>query len=102
MDIDNSLVTDAGKFIDMPAEEFKEWIVSCHMTVGQCNNYVFALSSIFNTLVTQKDALLKVYEKEKSEEVLDTIKGIYAELIKIEEKAVCLTERAKELLEKGV
>lgn len=102
MDKDNVFVDDVGKFIDMPTEEFTEWIMSCHMTVGECNNYVFALSSVYNTLVSQKDALLKVYEKEKSEEVLDTLKGIYAELLKIEDKAHILRKRAEELLAKGV
>lgn len=97
--MDNSL-SDIGKVIDMDFEKFKGELVKQRVNVGTMNNLILLLQSTYHELKIRKDEINILYQKghmtlEESEEVL---KGIYAELFKIEEKVVYLKDTVKVLM----
>ena len=97
----NHLQSLLGKIIDLPIEDFKEEIVKQRVNTGVINNLIILLSSTYHNLVDRKEGVLNlVFKGEKTkEEMQPVLEGIYAELTKLEQKIVYLTERHKELLD---
>lgn len=90
-------VTEFGKLIDGTAEEFREHCTDKNLGyVCSLRNHIAGTFQIF---VTMKEDLLKRVKEgnlpEDSEEI-KTIKGIYKELLKLEEKSCICAEIIKE------
>lgn len=93
-----------GKIIDMSLEDFEKELVEQKVNVGIVNNMILLLEGAYYDLVNGKEALLKIkFDKENNtvsdEEVDEAVKGIYAELTKIEQKVVYLKQRSKDLVD---
>lgn len=95
-----------GAIIDMPLEEFKEELVKQKTNVGTMRNLIMYFNSIYADLKTRKDGIMNLVIKEghsKDEPgIKDALNGLYAEMVKIEEKTVYLNQRVKELIDVGV
>ena len=95
-----------GAIIDMPLEEFKEELVKQKTNVGTMRNLIVYFNSIYADLKTRKDGIMNLVIKEghsKDEpEIKNALNGLYAEMVKIEEKTVYLNQRVKELIDVGV
>ena len=95
-----------GAIIDMPLEEFKEELVKQKTNVGTMRNLIMYFNSIYADLKTRKDGIMNLVIKEghsKDEpEIKNELNGLYAEMVKIEEKTVYLNQRVKELIDVGV
>lgn len=90
-----------GRIIDMSLEEFENELVRQKANVGVMNNLKLNLVGVYNELVVRKDHIVKrIIDKEieKTPEVEKTLNGLYAEMIKVEQKATFLTQRVNELL----
>lgn len=92
---DNS--TELGVLIDGTAEQFREHCKD--KDLGYVSSLRNHLAGVYQTFIKMKDDLIKKIKEEQlaedSEEV-KTIKGIYSELMKIEEKSCLCMEIIKE------
>lgn len=90
-----------GKIIDLSMADFEKELVEQKVNIGTMNNLILNLESAYNELRMRKDALIEAGLRgsvEKSQ-VENTINGIYAEMIKIEEKITYLKNKVKELVD---
>lgn len=90
-----------GCIVDMSLEEFEAELVRQEANVGVMNNLKLNLSGVYNELVVRKDHIIQRVisgEIEKTPEIEKTLNGLYAEMIKVEQKAVYLTQKVNELL----
>lgn len=97
-----------GKIIDLPLEDFKKEVCEQKIPIGVVHNTKLNLIGAFNELKVRKDGILDSIAKKTlnkdDPKVRKTLDGLYAEMVKIEQKTLYLTEREKELadLESGV
>lgn len=92
-----------GKIIDMSLEDFEKELIEQQVNIGTVNNMILLLESAYHELTGRKEAILKLKfskeEKSISDEEADkVIQGLYAELIKIEQKVTYLKQRSKDLV----
>ena len=89
-----------GKIVDLPLEDFEKELVRQKVNIGTINNLILNLSGAYNELVVRKNNLIEMSLKDpdSKDEVERVIKGIYAEMIKIEQKVTYLKQRSKELV----
>ena len=97
-------ITAIGQIVDQPMEDFKKSLEEQHTNVGTMNNLIHYLNGAYADLRQRKDTIMKSLESEditpKDRKEIDrTVKGIYAELIKIEEKVTYLQDKVKELID---
>ena len=89
--------TDFGKLMDSSEEDFKAHCAD--KSVGYVSSLRNYIAGAYQTLVKMKDDLKEKIKteglSEDSEEMM-TIKGIYANLIKLEQKATICAEICKE------
>lgn len=89
--------TEFGKLVDSTPEEFKEHCADKNLGyVSSLRNYI---AGAFQVLTKMKEDLVaKVKEESLPEdgEEMKTIKGIYAELLKLEQKSCICVEIIKE------
>ena len=92
-----------GRIVDMPMEDFKSELVRQKVNVGTMNNLILNLEAIYFDFRQRKDVLMEsVFEGRLTKEEIDEpIKGIYAEMTKLEQKIVYLKDRVKELTDVG-
>ena len=100
----NQSITAIGQIIDQPMKDFKKSLEEQHTNVGTMNNLIHYLNGAYADLRQRKDTIMKSLESEDltnkdRKEIEKTVKGIYAELIKIEEKVLYLQDRVKELVD---
>lgn len=100
----NKNVSALGQLIDQPLKDFKKELEEEHTNIGTMNNLIFYLNGAYADLRQRKDALIKSLENpnitnKDRREIRKSVKGIFAELIKIEEKVVYLQDRVKELID---
>ena len=100
----NQSITAIGQIVDQPMEDFKKSLEEQHTNVGTMNNLIHYLNGAYADLRQRKDTIMKSLESEDitkrdRKEIEKTVKGIYAELIKIEEKVVFLQDKVKELID---
>ena len=100
----NQSITAIGQIVDQPMEDFKKSLEEQHTNVGTMNNLIHYLNGAYADLRQRKDTIMKSLDSEDitpkdRKEIKKTVKGIYAELIKIEEKVVFLQDRVKELID---
>lgn len=95
-----------GVLIDMPLEDFKTQVVNQKINVGTLNGLCVYFSSLYAELKGRKDAVMNlVFEKGYSKDdpdIKNTLNGLYAEMVKIEDKVVFMKQRVKELIDLGV
>ena len=97
-------ITAIGQIVDQPMGDFKKSLEEQHTNVGTMNNLIHYLNGAYADLRQRKDTIMKSLESEditpKDRKEIDrTVKGIYAELIKIEEKITYLQDKVKELID---
>ena len=97
-------ITAIGQIVDQPMEDFKKSLEEQHTNVGTMNNLIHYLNGAYADLRQRKDTIMKSLDSEditpKDRKEIDrTVKGIYAELIKIEEKVTYLQDKVKELID---
>ena len=92
-----------GKIIDLPLVDFERELIEQKVNIGTINNLILNLEGAYLELKLRKDAILKQkFEGVISEVVASaTINGLYAEMIKIEQKITFLRQRSKELVDVG-
>ena len=100
----NQSITAIGQIVDQPMEDFKKSLEEQHTNVGTMNNLIHYLNGAYADLRQRKDTIMKSLDSEDitkrdRKEIEKTVKGIYAELIKIEEKVLYLQDRVKELVD---
>lgn len=89
--------TELGVLIDGTAEQFRDHCKD--KDLGYVSGLKNHLAGVYQTFVKMKDDLIKkVKEEQLSEdsEEMKTIKGIYSELMKVEEKSCLCVEIIKE------
>lgn len=92
---DNS--TELGVLIDGTAEQFREHCKD--KDLGYVSSLRNHLAGVYQTFIKMKDDLIKKIKDEnlsEDSEEMDTVKGIYSELMKIEEKSCLCAEILKE------
>lgn len=94
-----------GKIIDLPLEDFKREVEEQHLNVGMTHNVRLSLVGIYNDLCVRKDKVIELVttkqRKNDDPEVVKVLNGLYAEMLKVEEKVTFLTEREERLLKAG-
>ena len=97
-------VTAIGQLVDLSMSDFKKYLKENNVNIGVMNTLIMSLNGAYYELKQRKEALMAMYTSDKTpafqkKKIEKSIKGIYAELIKIEEKVVYLTETSKNLLD---
>ena len=90
-----------GKIVDLSLEDFEKELVEQKVNIGTINNLILNLEAVYFELRSRKDAILRAnfngtlqrVEAEKA------ISGLYAEMIKVEQKITYLKQRSKELVD---
>ena len=99
IDQDKSMI---GKIIDLPLEDFERELVEQKVNIGTINNLILNLESIYFELRVRKDAILdlvfKGIKSKEDPEVKKSLDGLYAEMIKVEQKITYLKQRSKDLI----
>lgn len=92
-----------GKIVDLPMEDFERELVEQKVNIGTMNNLILNLEAIYFDFRQRKDLIMKsVFEgRLTKEETDDVIKGLYAEMTKLEQKITYLKARVKELADVG-
>lgn len=93
----NESVSELGILIDSPLEEFKDGV--SEYNVGTLNGLINTLTSVYTELEGRKEVVMSsgnipLDQKEKA------VKGLFAEMLKIEEKVTFLRKRVKDLMPK--
>ena len=96
---ENDIMLTMGQLVDMPLEDFENALIEQEVNLGVIKGLILNFESVYFELRTRKDAIIKlVTSGDKSkEEVSEVLNGLYAELIKTEQKITYLKQRAKEL-----
>ena len=92
---DNS--TELGVLIDGTAEQLREHCKD--KDLGYVSSLRNHLAGVYQTFIKMKDDLIKKIKDEnlsEDSEEMNTVKGIYSELMKIEEKSCLCVEILKE------
>ena len=97
-------VTAIGQLVDLSMSDFKKYLKENNVNIGVMNTLIMSLNGAYYELKQRKESLMNMYTSDKTpafqkKKIEKSIKGIYAELIKIEEKVVYLTETSKNLLD---
>ena len=89
-----------GKIVDMSLEEFEKELIEQKVNIGTINNLILHLEAIYFDFRGRKDAILKMSLEGKIDkaEAEKAINGLYAEMIKVEQKITYLKQRSKELV----
>lgn len=91
-----------GKIVDMSLADFENELVRQRVSVGIINNLILNLEGVYYELRVRKDAVIDLMFKEgKSKddpEIKKCLDGLYAEMIKVEQKITYLKQRSKELV----
>ena len=91
-----------GKIVDMSLNDFEKELIKQKVNVGTINNLILNLEGAYYELRTRKDAVLKLVSdgirSKDDPEIEKTVAGLYAEMIKVEQKITFLKQRSKELV----
>ena len=85
-------------------KDFKKTLEKEHTNIGTMNNLIHYLNGAYADLRQRKDTIMKSLDNENlskkdRKQIEKTVKGIFIELIKIEEKVIYLQDRVKELID---
>jgi hypothetical protein len=84
-----------GVLIDSSMEDFKK--EADKMNVGTINGLVLLMSSAYNELNVRREAIM-ASDTISLDDKTEAVKGLFCEMVKIEEKVIYLKNRAKDLL----
>lgn len=89
-----------GKIIDLSLEDFEKELIAQKVNIGIMNNLILNLEGAYNELRMRKDAVIKAsFDGTISKDQATALtNGIYAEMIKTEQKITYLKQRTKELV----
>ena len=89
-----------GKIVDMSLADFERELIEQKVNIGTINNLILNLEAVYFDLRTRKDGILKMNFESTIEkaQARDVLNGIYAEMIKVEQKITYLKQRSKELI----
>lgn len=94
-----------AKIVDMSLEDFEKELIAQKVNVGIINNLILNLEGVYYELRVRKDAVLELVFKgiksKEDPEIKKAIDGLYAEMIKVEQKITYLKQRSKELVDVG-
>lgn len=94
--------TMLGKIIDMSLADFEKELIEQKVNIGTINNLILNLESVYYELSSRKEAVLNLvfkYGRDKNDpEIKKSLDGLYAELIKVEQKITYLKQRSLELI----
>lgn len=95
-------LTVTGRIVDMGLEEFESELKRQKVNVGIVNNLILYLSNIYDGLRVSKDRVIAAVKQGKlkgdNPDVDKSLKGLYAEMQKIEDKVVFLRSYRDKLL----
>lgn len=99
--VEQPQTTMIGKIIDLSLADFEKELIEQQVNIGTINNLILNLESVYFELRTRKDAIIKAsfegtIDKEESQKAVN---GLYAEMIKVEQKITYLKQRSKELID---
>lgn len=99
--VQQSQTTVFGKIVDMSLEDFQNELVRQRVNIGTINNLILNLESIYYELRMRKDAIIKAsFEGTiNKDEAQSAVNGLYAEMIKVEQKITYLKQRSKDLID---
>ena len=91
-----------GKIIDLPLEDFEKELIRQKVNIGTINNLILNLEGAYYELRVRKDAVIDlVFKNGMSKDDLNikkSLDGLYAEMIKVEQKITYLKQRSKDLV----
>ena len=91
-----------GRIIDLPLEDFEKELIRQKVNIGTINNLIINLEGAYYELRVRKDAVIYlVFKNGMSKDDLNikkSLDGLYAEMIKVEQKITYLKQRSKELI----
>ena len=92
-----------SKVVDLPLADFEEALIEQKVNIGMINNLILNLESIYFELRRRKDAVLDLVFKggKSKEDIKEALDGLYAEMIKVEQKITYLKQRREELIDVG-
>lgn len=93
-------VSMIGKIVDLPLEDFEKELVQQKVNIGTINNLILNLEAVYYDMRTRKDAVIKASFEGTIDktEARNAVNGLYAEMIKVEQKITYLKQRSKELI----
>lgn len=90
-----------GRIVDLSLEDFKKEVINQKIPIGVVHNLSLNLTGAYSELNVRKEGIINQILKgeldKEDEKVKSTLDGIYAEMIKIEQKVLYLKDREKEL-----
>ena len=94
-----------GSIVDLPLADFERELVEQKVNIGTINNLILNLEAIYYELRMRKEAILNLVFKEgrskEEPEIKKSLEGLYAEMIKTEQKITYLKQRRTELVNVG-
>ena len=93
--------TMIGTIVDLPLADFEKELVRQKVNIGTINNLILNLEGAYNELRMRKDAIINMKFRGTLVEshANSMLKGLYAEMIKVEQKITYLKQRSKELVD---
>lgn len=95
--------TMIGRIVDLSLEDFEIELIRQKVNIGTINNLILHLEGIYFELKMRKDGVLNlIFKGDKTKddpEVKKALDGLYAEMIKVEQKITYLKQRRDELIE---
>ena len=95
-----------GAIVDMSFKDFEEELKRQQVNIGTINNLILHLESVYADLRIRKDGIITLVAKgeysKDDPQITSSLKGLYVEMIKVEQKITYLKQRQKELIHVGV
>jgi hypothetical protein len=92
-----------GAIVDMPLKDFESELKKQKANIGTINNLILYLEAIYADLRSRKDGVLNLVFKQnhskEEPEIKKALKGLYAEMTKIEQKVVYLKQKRENLID---
>ena len=97
--------TMIGRIVDLSLEDFEKELIKQKVNVGTMNNLILNLEAIYFELRMRKEGILHLIFKDNrpkdDPEIKKALDGLYAEMIKVEQKITFLKQKSKELVDVG-
>lgn len=97
--------TMIGKIVDLSLEDFEKELVEQKVNIGTMNNLILHLEGVYYELRMRKEGILQlIFKGGKSKddpEIKKALDGLYAEMIKVEQKITYLKQKRTELVDVG-
>lgn len=89
-----------GKIVDLSLEDFEKELIEQKVNIGTINNLILNLEAVYHDMRTRKDIIIQSsfegrIDKDTAQK---SVNGLYAEMIKVEQKITYLKQRSKELI----